>query len=146
MSSLRVIITLQWRHNGRDSVSNHQPYDCFLNRLFRRRWKKISKLRVTGLCAGNSPEPGEFPAQMASNAENVYIWWRHHDIYFHCWAVATALFCHLCTDRPILTLPHPDFLTWHLHLVRLLTNKSNISYLKHCCCWLKRCDSVTTRC
>ena len=40
--------------------------------------KKTSKLRVTGLCAGNSPGTGEFPAQMASNAENVYIWWRHH--------------------------------------------------------------------
>ena len=40
--------------------------------------KKISTLRVTGLCAGNSPETGEFPAQMASNAENVSIWWRHH--------------------------------------------------------------------
>ena len=23
--------------------------------------------------------PGEFPAQMASNAENVSIWWRHHE-------------------------------------------------------------------
>ena len=34
--------------------------------------------RVTGLCAGNSPVTGEFPAQMASNAENVPIWWRHH--------------------------------------------------------------------
>ena len=32
---------------------------------------KTSKLRVTGLCAGNSPVTGEFPAQMASNAENV---------------------------------------------------------------------------
>ena len=32
---------------------------------------KTSKLRVTGLCVGNSPWPGEFPAQMASNAENV---------------------------------------------------------------------------
>ena len=41
--------------------------------------KKTSKLRVTGLCAGNSPGTGEFPAQMASNAENVSIWWRHHD-------------------------------------------------------------------
>ena len=36
------------------------------------------KLRVTGLCAGNSPVTGEFPAQSASNAENVSIWWRHH--------------------------------------------------------------------
>ena len=70
--------SLQWRHNGLDSVSNHQPHDCFLNRLFRHRSKKTSKLRVTGLCAGNSPEAGEFPAQLASNAENVSIWWRHH--------------------------------------------------------------------
>ena len=31
--------------------------------------KKTSKLRVTGLCAGNSPGTGEFPAQMASDAE-----------------------------------------------------------------------------
>ena len=72
--------TLRWRRNGRDSVSNHQPHDCLLNRLFRRRSKKTSKLRVTGLCAGNSPGTGEFPAQMASNAENVSIWWRHHEI------------------------------------------------------------------
>ena len=72
--------TLPWRHNWRDSVFNHQPHDCLLNRLFRRRSKKTSKLRVTGLCVGNSPEAGEFPAQMASNAENVSIWWRHHEL------------------------------------------------------------------
>ena len=41
---------LQWRHNARDGVQNHQPHDCLLNRLFRHRWKKKSKLRVTGLC------------------------------------------------------------------------------------------------
>ena len=29
--------SLQWHHNERDGVSNHQPYDCLLNRLFRRR-------------------------------------------------------------------------------------------------------------
>ena len=40
------------------------------------------KHRVTGLCAGNSPVTGEFPAQRASNAENVSIWWRHHDARF----------------------------------------------------------------
>ena len=72
-------LTLRWRHHGRDSVSNHQPYDCFLNRFFRRRCKKTSKLRITGLCAGISPGTGEFPTQMASNAENVSIWWRHHE-------------------------------------------------------------------
>ena len=75
--SSRFSTPLQWRHNGRDSVSNHQPNDCLLNRLFRRRSKKTSKLRVTGLCVGNSPGTGEFPVQMASYAENVSIWWRH---------------------------------------------------------------------
>ena len=58
---------------------NHQPHDYLLNRLFRCWSKKTPKLRVTGLCAGNSPVAGEFPAQMASDAENVSIWWRHHD-------------------------------------------------------------------
>ena len=76
-SSVRVS-PWQWRHNERDGVSNHQRRDCLLNRLFSRRWQKTSKLRVTGLCAGNSPVTGEFPAQRASNAENVSIRWRHH--------------------------------------------------------------------
>ena len=70
--------SLHWRHNDHVGVSNHQPRGCLLNRLFRRRWKKTSKLRVTGLCAGNSPGTGEFPAQRASNSENGSIWWRHH--------------------------------------------------------------------
>ena len=74
-----ISLTLQWRRNGRGSVSNHQSHDCLLNRLFRRRSKKTSRLHVTGLCAGNSPGTGEFPAQMSSYAENVSIWWRHHE-------------------------------------------------------------------
>ena len=73
--------TLLWRHIGHDYVSN-QPHDCSLNRLFWRRSRKTSKLRVTGLCAGNSPWTGEFPAHRASNAENVSIWWRHHDFLY----------------------------------------------------------------
>ena len=52
---------LQWRHNDHDSVSNHQPHGCLLNSLFRRRSKKTSKLRVTGLCVGNSPGPVNSP-------------------------------------------------------------------------------------
>ena len=70
--------SLQWHHNGCHSVPNHQPHHCLLNRLFGRRSKKTSKIRVTGLCAGNSPRTGEFPTQRASNAENASIWWRHH--------------------------------------------------------------------
>ena len=46
---------------GDDSVSNHQPHECSLNHSFGRRSKSTSKLRVTGLCVGNSPGTGEFP-------------------------------------------------------------------------------------
>ena len=53
--------SLRWRHNGRDGVSNHQPHECLLNRLFRRRSKKTAKLCVTGLCAGKSPGPVNSP-------------------------------------------------------------------------------------
>ena len=53
--------TLHWRHNDHSGVSNHQPRGCLLNRLFRRRSKETSKLRVTGLCVGNSPGPVNSP-------------------------------------------------------------------------------------
>ena len=57
----RLVCTLHWRHNDHDGVSNHQPHDCLLNRLFRRRSKKTPKLRVTSLCAGISPGPANSP-------------------------------------------------------------------------------------
>ena len=71
-------IALQWRHNGRDGVSNRQSQDCLLRRRSRIVYSgvdqeedtKTPKLGVTGLCEGNSPVTGEFPTQMASNVEN----------------------------------------------------------------------------
>ena len=71
-------------------VSNHQPKDCLLNHLFRGRSKKTSKLRVTGLCEGNSPMTSEFPTQRASNMENVSIWWCHHGT-----KMSSKLGCHM---------------------------------------------------
>ena len=59
---------LHWRHNDHDGVSNYQPHGCLLNRLLRRRSKKIPKVRVTGLCWG----------KFTGYAENISIWWRHH--------------------------------------------------------------------
>ena len=60
---------LHWRHNDHDGVSNHQPRGCLLDRLFRRRSKKTSKLRVTGLCVGNSSGPVDSPHKRASYAK-----------------------------------------------------------------------------
>ena len=77
-----LYFSLLWCHNGRDGFSKHQPHDRLLNRLFTRRSKKTSTLRDIGLFVGNSPVTGGFPAQMASNVENVSIWWRHHGTNF----------------------------------------------------------------
>ena len=91
--------TLLWRHNKRDGVPNHRCIDCLLNRFFMRRSNKISKLRVTGLCEENSNSPviGELPAQRASNAENVSVWWRHHGMSKHHSASLPAW--RYCSDR-----------------------------------------------
>ena len=40
--------------------------------------RKHQSSALLAICAGNAPGTGEFPAQMASNAENASIWWRHH--------------------------------------------------------------------
>ena len=84
-----IIPSLQWRHSGIASQITRLAivYSIF---LFRRRSKKTPKLRVTGLCAGNSPGIGEFPAQMASNAENFSIRWRHH-VYCYFYSPANFL-------------------------------------------------------
>ena len=55
------VYTLRWRHDDRYGVTNHQPHHCLLNRLFRRRSKKTSKLRVTGLCGGIHRGPVNSP-------------------------------------------------------------------------------------
>ena len=87
--------TLQWRHNGRDNVSNHQPHDCLLNRLFRRRSKNTSK-RVTGLCAGNSPEFNEDRWIPRTNGQL-------HGKCFHLmtssWSTWITMTCCTCHDR-----------------------------------------------
>ena len=60
--------------------------------------KKRSELRVTGLCEGNSPVTGEFPAQRVSKSENIPIWWRHHEwekTLFHVSPLATTMLIHM---------------------------------------------------
>ena len=81
---------LQWLHNGCESVSNHQPRDCSLNRLFRRRSRKTPKLRVTGLCEWNSPGTREFPAQMASNAFDDVIMFQDDQVALKPYLTATS--------------------------------------------------------
>ena len=103
---------LQWRHNGGDGALNHQPYSCLLNGLFRRRSKKISKLRVTGLCAGNSTGNNEFPAQMTNNTESVSIWWRHHGSVCQVTCPIGFHTCHYCVICLTLLFVHHVCKLW----------------------------------
>ena len=61
---LRVYFSWQWRHNEPNGISNPQRLDCLVNHLFRRRPRKTSKLRVTGLCEGKSPVTGPVTRKM----------------------------------------------------------------------------------
>ena len=65
--------SLRWRHNELDGVSDHQPH--VYSGADQRKHQSSASLAFV---RGNSQGTGEFPAQMASNAENVFIWWRHH--------------------------------------------------------------------
>ena len=101
----QYLCTLKWRHNGRDSVSNHLPHDYLLNRLFRRRSKKTSKLRVTGFLCGEFTGDRWIPRingqwcgkcfhlitsswnseDHARTVPNKKIWYDIHDTFFTGW-------------------------------------------------------------
>ena len=133
--------SLRWRHKEHGGVSNHQLHDCLLKRLFRCRSKtwKTSKLRVTGLCAGNSPVTGEFSAQRASNAENVSIWWRHH---VKCWLSALK---HSNRGSSKELEPPPPWLSFTAHLDSNLgcpnVSPTSVSVLSS-----RRCANVSPTC
>ena len=104
-------------------VLNHQPHDCLLNRFFRRGSKKTSKLRVTGLCAGNSPVTVEFHAQMASNAENGSIWWRHHVERINSSPLQSIRYS-LCVSLYLTPLIHSFPLSLHMYIYSISRMKT----------------------
>ena len=80
----------------RHGVLDH--LDCLLSCLFMGTSKITLKLRATSLSEGNPPVTGGFTSQMASNAENISIWLRHHDspLFF----VLSHWFRHGIADLP----------------------------------------------
>ena len=87
---MSYVLPLRWRHNGCDSVSNHQPHYCLLNRLFRRRKKNIKAPRHwpffgelgTGGGPVNSPHKWPvtrkmFPFDDVIMRKLILAWWRH---------------------------------------------------------------------
>ena len=59
------VMALQWRHNGHDCVSNHQPYHCLHNRLFntdqRKHQSSASLAFVRGIHRGPVNSPHKWP-------------------------------------------------------------------------------------
>ena len=77
-----VMLPLQWRHEEKERLKS-PAVQLFTQRFIQAQIKETSKLGVPGRCEGNSPVTDKFPAQSASNAENVSIWWRHHGILLY---------------------------------------------------------------
>ena len=121
--------------NTMTDVSNHRCLRCLLNCCFRHRSKRTSKLCITGLCAGNSLVTGEFPAQKACNAENV--WWRHHHVFsgHKIWCKHVGILQKTATGSFL--KPSKAFLKPYDLAVNLLVNGSTTCNWKLCCHWLK---------
>ena len=92
-------VALLWHQNGCGGVSNQQPHDCLLKHLFRRRSKKTSKLRVTGLFWGPVNSPHKWPVtrkifpfdgvimERQTFHEEVMTWKR----VSHCWSFVKGI-------------------------------------------------------
>ena len=131
--SLSVGNPLLWHHNEHDSVSNHQPRGCLLDRLFRRRSKKTSKLRVTGLCVGNSPGPVNSPhkgpvTRKMFPFDDVIMHERYPYSVTHkqCW-LFQWIKLHLWNITPT----NSSWLKWYL--TNILLSKLDICPLRHVC-------------
>ena len=110
---------LQWRPSERDGVSNHRRFDCLLNRLFRRRWKKIKAPR-------HWPLWGEFPAQRPSNAEKREI---NGSLFFLRWSLIP---CTNSAFRNDWKCGHSVYSTWFAKSINAVLSKINfVFYLYH---------------
>ena len=67
-------------------------------------WRNHGRSYSTDLTATFESVTGEFPAQRASNAENVSIWWRHHDGVLVTPSLKVTLFLHVVWDCRLLAL------------------------------------------
>ena len=60
--------SLRWRHDGRDSVSNHQPHDCLLNGYSgadqRKKQSSASLAFVRGIHRGPVNSPHKWPVTL----------------------------------------------------------------------------------
>ena len=110
----------------------------------RRRSKKTQKFRVTGLCEGNSPVNGEFPAQRASDVENVSIWWRHHERVPRLAARHSLNQTDLLFVRPLVTDFNDVWISIHIFLLRECILKCRLCNIGHI--FISKYDAIGAVC
>ena len=97
--------------------------------------ENIKALRHWPLC-GKFTGTGEFRAQRASNAENVSIWWRHHEDQWGCHDIAMLNYWTLV--RPLVSSGFPSQRASdaeHCSLNKLLNKQSGCRWFEMPWCW-----------
>ena len=100
-----ITVTSEWARSRLKSVASRLFYSTVCSDAD----KKTSKLRVTGLCEGNSPVAGEFPTQRAGYAENISSWWNHHGKHQRSTLLAYRVGMNTVTRN---AFPHHDVMAW----------------------------------
>ena len=125
--------SLQWGHNRRDGVSNHQYLDCLLNRLFRHRWKKTPKSTSLAFVRGihrwpvNSPHKGPVTRKMFS----------FNDVIIY-WECATSFILNLFFRKHKDMFVSPPFLNTEIAHHSILVEDQDlfiVHFQYRCCLW-----------
>ena len=97
--------TLQWRHNGRDNVSNHQPHDCF---------SSASLAFVRGIHRGpvNSPHKWPVTGKMFPFDDVIMDYVRLRLIYIWIWEINVHELQPWLTFKPIMSDYEFDIRDW----------------------------------
>ena len=110
-------------------------YRLFVQPFVQVQWKETSKLRVTCHWEGNPP----VTPQRANNAENVSIWWRHHeDIGAVDWHQTQNITIRPGTSRQFLEcITWAHFLSFTWSKLRLCSANHRAGYFSNLACdWL----------
>ena len=105
LQSAQIFHALQWSHNGRNGVSNHQPHDCLLKRLFRHTWNKYQSSSSLAFVRGihrwpaNSPPKGPVTRKMLPFYDVImgtmyYCDYYKYHIGEHAWWVYNVQYLH----------------------------------------------------
>ena len=112
-------LTLQWRYNRHDGVSNPRPHHCLLNRLLRCRSKKTSKLPITGPLCGKFIGDRWIPRTKGQQRGKC----------FHLMTSSWSVFKHSVRTRPIYPCKYPAPCVAE----SLSSTMNGFNYVRHFC-------------